>query len=92
MNDYVKKKTFGTVSGLPKFQRDDSSPNGFSAMEPKEERTFSSMLDKYKKNPVKKFNNYDKTTYPSYPKQQEAMSTWDILKADADDEAKKRKL
>ena len=35
MNDYVKKKTFGTVSGLPKFQRDDSSPNGFSAMEPK---------------------------------------------------------
>ena len=49
MNDYVKKKTFGTVSGLPKFQRDDSSPNGFSAMEPKEERTFSSMLDKYKK-------------------------------------------
>ena len=89
MNDYVKKKTFGTVSGLPKFQRDDSSPNGFSAMEPKEERTFSSMLDKYKKNPVKKFNNYDKTTYPSYPKQQEAMSTWDILKADADDEARR---
>ena len=89
MNDFVKKKTFGTVSGLPKFQRDDSSPNGFSAMEPKEERTFSSMLDKYKKNPVKKFNNYDKTTYPSYPKQQEAMSTWDILKADADDEARR---
>ncbi len=89
MNDYVKKKTFGTVSGLPKFQRDDSSPNGFSAMEPKEERTFSSMLDKYKKNPVKQFNNYDKTTYPSYPKQQEAMSTWDILKADADDEARR---
>ena len=89
MNDYVKKKTFGTVSGLPKFQRDDSNPNGFSAMEPKEERTFSSMLDKYKKNPVKQFNNYDKTTYPSYPKQQEAMSTWDILKADADDEARR---
>ena len=58
-------------------------------MEPKEERTFSSMLDKYKKNPVKQFNNYDKTTYPSYPKQQEAMSTWDILKADADDEARR---
>ena len=89
MNDYVKKKTFGTVSGLPKFQRDDSSPNGFSAMEPKEERTFSSMLDKYKKNPVKPFNNYDRTSYPSYPKQQEAMSTWDILKADADDEARR---
>ena len=89
MNDFVKKKTFGTVSGLPKFQRDDSSPNGFSAMEPKEERTFSSMLDKYKKNPVKPFNNYDRTSYPSYPKQQEAMSTWDILKADADDEARR---
>ena len=58
-------------------------------MEPKEERTFSSMLDKYKKNPVKPFNNYDKTSYPSYPKQQEAMSTWDILKADADDEARR---
>lgn len=63
--------------------------NKFEALEPEDDKLFESIMDKYKKNPVKPFNNYDKSTYPSNPKQREAMSTWEMLKEDAKEERKR---
>tara|TARA_Y100000401_G_scaffold96618_1_gene83705 strand:- start:125 stop:616 length:492 start_codon:yes stop_codon:yes gene_type:complete len=48
------KKNYRTLSGLPKFQRDNSSPTGFSSIEAGEDVDMP-----------KPFNHYDPSTYPS---------------------------
>ena len=56
------KKNYRTLSGLPKFQRDNSSPTGFSSIEAGEDVDMP-----------KPFNHYDPSTYPSnYTPQQRA--------------------
>ena len=47
------------------------------------------MLDRLKKDPIKKFNSYDKSSFPSDPNQRRKLDTWEILQQDAKDEAKR---
>jgi|TARA_E500000318_G_C3557072_1_gene211614 hypothetical protein len=48
------KKNYKTLSGLPKFQRDNSSPTGFSSIEAGEDVDMP-----------KPFDSFDPSTYPS---------------------------
>jgi hypothetical protein len=80
-------KKFNTLYGGPPIIRDDSSPNGFTTTEPGEEKLFESILDKYKKKPIKPFNQYDKSTYPY--NQVDSLNNWEMLQEDAKLERKR---
>ena len=80
-------KKFNTLYGGPPIQRDDSSPNGFTTTDPGEEKLFESILDKYKKKPIKPFNQYDKSTYPY--NQVDSLNNWEMLQEDAKLERKR---
>ena len=80
-------KKFNTLYGGPPIIRDDSSPNGFTTTDPGEEKLFESILDKYKKKPIKPFNQYDKSTYPY--NQVDSLNNWEMLQEDAKLERKR---
>ena len=80
-------KKFNTLYGGPPIIRDDSSPNGFTTTDPGEEKLFESILDKYKKKPIKPFNQYDKSTYPY--NQVDLLNNWEMLQEDAKLERKR---
>ena len=80
-------KKFNTLYGGPPIIRDDSSPNGFTTTNPGEEKLFESILDKYKKKPIKPFNQYDKSTYPY--NQVDSLNNWEMLQEDAKLERKR---
>ena len=80
-------KKFNTLYGGPPIIRDDSSPNGFTTTDPGEEKLFESILDKYKKKPLKPFNQYDKSTYPY--NQVDSLNNWEMLQEDAKLERKR---
>ena len=80
-------KKFNTLYGGPPITRDDSSPNGFTTIDPGEEKLFESILDKYKKKPIKPFNQYDKSTYPY--NQVDSLNNWEMLQEDAKLERKR---
>mgnify|MGYP003112059844 FL=1 len=80
-------KKFNTLYGGPPIRRDDSSPNGFTTTDPGEEKLFESILDKYKKKPIKPFNQYDKSTYPY--NQVDSLNNWEMLQEDAKLERKR---
>ena len=80
-------KKFNTLYGGPPIIRDDSNPNGFTTTDPGEEKLFESILDKYKKKPIKPFNQYDKSTYPY--NQVDSLNNWEMLQEDAKLERKR---
>ena len=68
---------------------DDVKRGDTKKYEKAEEKLFEPMLDRLKKDPIKKFNSYDKSSFPSDPNQRRKLDTWEILQQDAKDEAKR---